>query len=203
MDLNEVEGLTEAVTHNLIAIQKLGTIEALKDLIKGEVITNVYTKVKLKEDISIGQWVHTHNIKTNLDGIKEYTFNQKLIKNSFTKRNLTFKGYKRRDGNVGIRNELWVVPTVGCVNAIGDDHVNTRTILGNAVKHTNNGGVLVLGLGCKNNTMAEFKKSLGEFDEKRVKFLISQEVSDEIEEGASLLVELYENMKRYTTIQFI
>src|ERR1700682_357203 len=46
-------------------------------------------------DISKGQWVHTHNIKTNLDGIKEYTFNQKLIENSFTNRNLTFNGYKR------------------------------------------------------------------------------------------------------------
>lgn len=178
-------------------------------------------------DILEGQWVHTHNIKTNLDGITEYTFNQKLIQNSFTDRNLTFKGYKREDGNVGIRNELWIVPTVGCVNGIadgiinrfkeivgnvsidnievlkhnygcsqlGEDHVSTRTILGNAVKHPNNGGVLVLGLGCENNNMVDFKKSLGEFDEKRVKFLISQEVSDEIEEGAKLLVELYEIMK--------
>jgi altronate hydrolase len=179
------------------------------------------------EDILKGQWVHTHNIKTNLDGIKEYTFNQKLIKNSYADRKLTFNGYKRADGNVGIRNELWIVPTVGCVNGIadkiihrfkeivgditidnvlvlkhnygcsqlGEDHISTRTILGDAVKHPNNGGVLVLGLGCENNTMADFKKSLGQFNEKRVKFLISQEVSDEIEEGAQLLVELYEIMK--------
>jgi len=178
-------------------------------------------------DVSKGQWVHTHNIKTNLDGIKEYTFNQELIENNFTNRNLTFNGYKRIDGNVGIRNELWIVPTVGCVNGIadriidrfkeivgsvtidnvlvlkhnygcsqlGDDHINTRTILGDAVKHPNNGGVLVLGLGCENNGMDDFKKSLGQFNEKRVKFLISQEVSDEIQEGAMLLVELYETMK--------
>lgn len=178
-------------------------------------------------DVSKGQWVHTHNIKTNLDGIKEYIFNQKLIENSFTNRNLTFNGYKRQDGNVGIRNELWIVPTVGCVNGIadriidrfkkivgdlsidnvevlkhnygcsqlGEDHITTRTILGDAVKHPNNGGVLVLGLGCENNGMADFKKSLGEFNEKRVRFLISQEVSDEIEEGAKLLVELYETMR--------
>jgi len=178
-------------------------------------------------DVLKGQWIHTHNIKTNLDGIKEYNFNQKLIENSFTNRNLTFNGYKRIDGNVGIRNELWIVPTVGCVNGIadriidrfkemvgnvnienilvlkhnygcsqlGEDHISTRTILGDAVKHPNNGGVLVLGLGCENNSMADFKKSLGEFNEKRVKFLISQEVSDEIQEGANLLVELYEIMK--------
>ncbi|WP_443663108.1 UxaA family hydrolase, partial [Clostridium sp.] len=135
--------------------------------------------------------------------------------------------YKRENGNVGIRNELWIVPTVGCVNGIadriidrfkemvgnltidnvlvlkhnygcsqlGEDHISTRTILGDAVKHPNNGGVLVLGLGCENNTMVDFKKSLGKFNKKRVKFLISQEVSDEIQEGANLLVELYENMK--------
>jgi altronate hydrolase len=181
-------------------------------------------------NISKGQWIHTHNIKTNLDGIKEYNFNQKLIKNTFTNRNMTFKGYKRYDGNVGIRNELWIVPTVGCVNGIadriidrfkekvgslsidnvlvlkhnygcsqlGEDHISTRTILGDAVKHPNNGGVLVLGLGCENNGMDDFKKSLGKYNDKRVRFLISQEVSDEIEEGAKLLVELYEIMKKDT-----
>jgi altronate hydrolase len=178
-------------------------------------------------DVAKGQWIHTHNIKTNLDGIKEYKFSQQLIENTFSNRNLTFNGYKRIDGNVGIRNELWIVPTVGCVNGIadkiierfkekvgnvtidnvlvlkhnygcsqlGDDHISTRTILGDAVKHPNNGGVLVLGLGCENNGMDDFKKSLGKFNDKRVKFLISQEVSDEIEEGAKLLVELYEIMK--------
>ena len=178
-------------------------------------------------DVYEGQWIHTHNIKTNLDGIKEYTFSQDILENSFTDRNLTFNGYKRENGDVGIRNELWIVPTVGCVNGIadriidrfkeivgnvtidnvevlkhnygcsqlGDDHISTRTILGDAVKHPNNGGVLVLGLGCENNTMVDFQKSLGNFNEKRVKFLISQEVSDEIQEGANLLVELYEIMK--------
>ncbi|MCB2290583.1 altronate dehydratase family protein [Clostridium sp. CS001] len=178
-------------------------------------------------DVLKGQWVHTHNSKTNLDGIKEYTFNQKLIENTYENRNLTFNGYKREDGNVGIRNELWIVPTVGCVNGIadriiarfkeivgnlnidnievlkhnygcsqlGEDHISTRTILGDVVKHPNSGGVLVLGLGCENNNMLDFKKSLGKFNEERVRFLISQEVSDEVEEGAKLLVELYEKMK--------
>ena len=179
------------------------------------------------KDISIGEWIHTHNIKTNLDGIMEYNFNQQLKQVSIGNRNLTFDGYKRANGNVGIRNELWIVPTVGCVNGIGeriiekfkedvkpvgidgveifkhnygcsqlgDDHANTRTMLGNLVKHPNAGGVLVLGLGCENNTMAEFIESLGEYDSTRIKFLVSQEVSNEIEEGAKILRELYENMK--------
>jgi altronate hydrolase len=179
------------------------------------------------KDISIGEWIHTHNIKTNLDGIMEYNFKQQLKQVSIENRNLTFDGYKRANGNVGIRNELWIVPTVGCVNGIGeriiekfkedvkpvgidsveifkhnygcsqlgDDHANTRTMLGNLVKHPNAGGVLVLGLGCENNTMAEFIESLGEYDSTRIKFLVSQEVSNEIEEGAKILRELYENMK--------
>lgn len=179
------------------------------------------------KDIEQGSFAHTHNVKTNLDGVSEYTFNQKLKELNLTDRKLTFKGYKRENGLVGIRNELWIVPTVGCVNGIaeniikkfkeevnpvindgievfkhnygcsqlGEDHANTRTILGDIVKHPNAGGVLVLGLGCENNTIAAFKESLGSFDEKRVKFLIVQEVSDEIKIGADILKELYENMK--------
>ncbi len=178
-------------------------------------------------DIEEGQWIHTHNAKTNLDGIKDYNFNQKLVKNTFENKDLTFKGYKRENGTVGIRNELWIVPTVGCINGIadkiiqkfkdeagplfidntlvlkhnygcsqlGDDHASTRTVLADAVKHPNAGGVLVMGLGCENNNMPEFKKALGDYNKKRVKFLVAQEVSDEIEEGVKLLKELYENMK--------
>lgn len=177
--------------------------------------------------IEAGEHIHSHNVKTNLEGIGEYSYNPKISARNCTKKDLNFKGYKREDGNVGIRNELWIVPTVGCVNGIaemiikkfkeevnpqgidaievfkhnygcsqlGDDHNNTKTILGNIVKHPNAGGVLVLGLGCENNQTGDFKASLGKYNENRVKFLITQEVSDEILEGVKLLKELYENMK--------
>lgn len=178
--------------------------------------------------IAPGQWVHIHNTRTNLTGKEEYTFNQKLTPNPYRAENLTFKGYRRFDGAVGIRNELWIVPTVGCVNGVaeqiintfkaeignitpldnllvlkhnygcsqlGDDHANTRTILGNAVKHPNAAGVLVLGLGCENNNMQEFKQSLGSYDENRVKFLVSQEVSNEVEEGVRLLKEIFTHIQ--------
>lgn len=180
------------------------------------------------KDITIGDWVHTQNIKTNLDGIKDYKFNQELLDISVKDKKITFQGYERENGKVGIRNELWIVPTVGCVNGIGeqiiqkfkdevnpigvdgievfkhnygcsqlgDDHINTRMMLGNLAKHPNAGGVLVLGLGCENNTMNDFIKSLGDYDKTRIKFLVSQEVSDEVEEGANILRELYENMKK-------
>lgn len=218
IDDKEIKLKEEIKRGHKIAIQEIKTGE--------NVVKYGFPVGHATKDILEGEWVHTHNTKTNLDGIKDYSFNQKLIKNTFTNRNLTFKGYRREDGSVGIRNELWIVPTVGCVNGIadkiierfkevgelsidntlvlkhnygcsqlGDDHVNTRTILGDAVKHPNAGGVLVLGLGCENNNMTEFKKSLGKFNEKRIKFLVTQEVSDEIEEGVKLLKELYENMK--------
>ncbi|MDK2805889.1 MAG: altronate hydrolase [Thermoanaerobacterium sp.] len=179
-------------------------------------------------DIPEGAWVHTHNMRTNLSGILKYIYNKKQIEESvYEKRNITFKGYRRKYGKVGIRNELWIVPTVGCVNGIGemiierfkrevkvegiddikifkhsygcsqlgDDHINTRKILSDIVKHPNAGGVLVLGLGCENNNIPSFKESLGQYDEERVKFLIAQEVDDEIEEGVKLLKELYQKMK--------
>lgn len=220
-DVIKVDGKEITVTEPV----KRGHKVAITNIKEGENIVKYgfYIGHAIK-DIEVGQWIHTHNIKTNLSGIKEYVYNKKKFENNFEDKKLTFKGYKRENGTVGIRNELWIVPTVGCVNGIadliakrfeeetsftdvhvfkhnygcsqlGDDHANTRTILGDIVKHPNAGGVLVLGLGCENNTMPDFIKSLGDYNEKRVKFMISQEVEDEIEEGAKRLKELYDNFK--------
>lgn len=178
-------------------------------------------------DIQMGEWVHVHNTKTNLKDLDTYSYSP-----NFIERNLAFPDrevniYKRKNGNIGIRNELWIVPTVGCVNGIaqrimeeflheagelkidgvnvlthnygcsqlGEDHINTRTMLQNVVKHPNAGGVLVLGLGCENNQVSDFKKTMGNYDEERIKFLICQDVEDEIEEGKNILLSLYEIMK--------
>ncbi|SMC23896.1 D-altronate dehydratase [Clostridium acidisoli DSM 12555] len=220
-DVIKVDGKEITVTEPV----KRGHKVAITNIKEGENIVKYgfYIGHAIK-DIEVGQWIHTHNIKTNLSGIKEYVYNKKKFENNFEDKKLTFKGYKRENGTVGIRNELWIVPTVGCVNGIadliakrfeeetsftdvhvfkhnygcsqlGDDHLATRTILGDIVKHPNAGGVLVLGLGCENNTMPDFIKSLGDYNEKRVKFMISQKVEDEIEEGAKRLKELYDNSK--------
>lgn len=177
--------------------------------------------------IEAGDHVHIHNTKTNLSGTIHYSFNQKLNEIVHEKRNLTFKGYRRGNGDVGIRNELWIVPTVGCVNGqadqiisqfkaenaaddidhvqvfrhsygcsqLGDDHENTQKALANLINHPNAGGVLVLGLGCENNQIDHLKKFIGEYDENRVKFLVAQEVEDEVEEGLKLFQEIYEVMR--------
>lgn len=54
------------------------------------------------------------------------------------------------------------------------------------VRHPNAGGVLVLGLGCENNRMDAFKDGLGEVDQSRIKFLVCQDVEDEISAGVEL-----------------
>jgi altronate hydrolase len=178
-------------------------------------------------DIAPGQHVHVHNLKTNLGELDSYHYNPHLEPVSVDFPGRTVNVYRRANGEVGIRNELWIVPTVGCVNGIGElivnefkqmvdisaidginvlkhpygcsqlgsDHVNTRTILQDAVRHPNTGGVLVLGLGCENNQVDEFRATLGEYDPERVRFLVTQMVGDEIEAGVAALTELYEVMR--------
>ncbi|NWN95909.1 MAG: UxaA family hydrolase, partial [Bacillus sp. (in: Bacteria)] len=82
----------------------------------------------------------------------------------------------------------------GC-SQLGDDLQNTRKILMDAAAHPNAGGVLIFGLGCENNQLDEMKAQMGEFDEKRVKFMICQDVEDEVETGLQLLEELNEAAK--------
>ena len=77
----------------------------------------------------------------------------------------------------------------GC-SQLGEDHDNTRKILADLVHHPNAAGILVLSLGCENNTPASFRTLVGEIDPERVRFLTTQEVEDEISEGLKILDEL-------------
>lgn len=169
------------------------------------------------EPIEAGAWVHTHNMKTNLSGEIDYTYNPSLQFPTHVE-TATFQGYRRRDGKVGIRNEIWILPTVGCVNDVakalvqenkdlvsgsidglytfphpfgcsqtGEDHAQTRKLLAALAQHPNAGAVLVLCLGCENLTLDQFKAELGNYDEERVKFLVCQEVEDELEAGRKML----------------
>ncbi|MCL1862417.1 MAG: altronate dehydratase family protein [Defluviitaleaceae bacterium] len=214
---------TLTINHNdnvAVALKDMGKIPAghkiaTSDIAKGEnVIKYGYPIGHALCEIKSGDHVHTHNIKTNLSGIIDYSYVPEKIAASSTAP-ATFMGYERSDGSVGIRNEVWVINTVGCVNKIaeklcklsgaddvftfvhpygcsqlGDDHEYTRKILCNMVNHPNAAGVLVLGLGCENNHISDFKKLLGTWDDKRVKFLNTQDVTDEIAEGLKLIREL-------------
>lgn len=164
-----------------------------------------------------GEWVHTHNLKTGLDDLLEYSYEPDFAEEKMTE-DASFMGYSRADGRVGVRNEIWIIPTVGCVNNVasriaelsrglvrenieavcafphpygcsqmGDDQEHTRQILANLINHPNAGGVLVLGLGCENSNIDVLKGYLGDINPDRVKFLVAQECEDEISEGVELV----------------
>lgn len=89
---------------------------ALRDIKKGEnVIKYGYPIGYALEDIKAGEHVHTHNIKTNLSGVIEYKYEPQRNEIPKTDKR-TFMGYRRKNGTVGIRNEIWIVNTVGCIN---------------------------------------------------------------------------------------
>ena len=172
------------------------------------------------QPIAAGEWVHTHNMKTNLSGQLEYSYHPKLNPPAPQVPG-TFQGYRRKNGQVGIRNEIWIIPTVGCVNDVaktlvrenqdlvtgtidglytfphpfgcsqtGADHAQTRKLLAALTRHPNAGAVLVLSLGCENLTHEQFLEELGPYDENRVKFLTCQQVEDELEAGREILTQL-------------
>ena len=188
---------------------------ALRDIKAGENIIKYGNPIgHAIVDIKKGEHVHNHNIKTNLSGNLEYKYEPHFYDIEEEDKSRTFMGYVRENGDVGIRNDVWIVVTVGCVNKVaeqiaketgalhfphpfgcsqlGDDQTTTQLILRGLVNHPNAGGVLVLGLGCENNNIDVFKKVLGETNEKRVKFLNAQDVNDDVAEGIKLVRELQE-----------
>ncbi|MCF0104362.1 MAG: altronate dehydratase [Eggerthellaceae bacterium] len=187
-----------------------------------KVVKYGYTIGNASQDIEPGSWVHVNNVKTGLSEDTEYLYEHKVFKLPELE-SKTFKGFRRKDGKVGVRNELWVIPTVGCANGIaselvrsskelvkgnidglyyfghpfgcsqmGADHAQTRKLLAALARHPNAGGVLVLALGCENLTLDQFKEELSEWDDERVKFVVSQEVEDEIAAGSETLKEIAE-----------
>ena len=180
----------------------LKDIECEQSVVKyGSPIGHVTSSVKA------GDWIHVNNLKTNLSDELSYQFTSPFTSKRATEDDSpAVQIYRRSNGDVAIRNELWIIPTVGCVNGmaklmvqeflqqhptlaidgvhvfphqfgcsqLGDDLENTKVLLQNMALHPNSGGVLVVGLGCENNQVSAFKRTLGDHDEERVKFLISQ-----------------------------
>ena len=173
-------------------------------------------------DIKAGEHVHTHTVKTILSGNLEYSYDPKFYDTPACPTDRTFMGYVRENGDVGIRNEIWIVNTVGCVNKIsqklseltgaryfphpfgcsqlGDDQTVTQKILRGMVNHPNAAGVLVLGLGCENNNIDVFKKVLGEYNPDRVRFLNTQDHDDDIEAGVAIINELKEYAAKFERV---
>lgn len=92
---------------------------ALKDFTTGDLVIKYGFPIgHARNDIPAGAWVNEKNIKTNLDGLQDYTWQPQDTTLHIPDRGLTFNGYRRKNGEVGIRNEIWILPTVGCVNGI-------------------------------------------------------------------------------------
>ena len=212
----EVQGETRDVT----ALEEIpaGHKMAICDIPEGgEVIKYGYRIGNTKEAVKCGGWIHTHNVKTALGDLLEYTYEPTPVEERTTE-DVTFMGFNRPDGRVGVRNEIWVIPTVGCVNNVataiakqanafvkgtveeviafphpygcsqmGDDQEHTRKILADLINHPNAGGVLVLGLGCENSNIDVLKPYIGDYDENRVKFLVAQESDDEIADAVEII----------------
>jgi altronate hydrolase len=90
---------------------------ALTDIAtKSNVVKYGYPIGHAREAIAKGDWVNEKTIKTNLEGLLDYEYKPEAVTLDIPKRELTFKGYKRASGETGIRNEIWIIPTVGCVN---------------------------------------------------------------------------------------
>ena len=91
----------------------------LKDFAQGEnIIKYGYPIGHALTAVEQGHWINENQIKTNLAGLLDYTYNPVSVDLNIPKKDLTFKGYRRKNGDVGIRNEVWIIPTVGCVNGI-------------------------------------------------------------------------------------
>ena len=116
-DIIEIDGLKVVVSQDTPAGHKV----LIKDAPKGtDIIKYGYPIGHAKEDLKAGDWVNENNLKTNLSGTLEYTYNPVNQELDIKKENRTFKGYVRKNGDVGVRNEIWIVPTVGCVNGIAE-----------------------------------------------------------------------------------
>ena len=208
---------------------------ALADIRAGDSVIKYGCPIGIAvRDIKAGAHVHVHNIRTNLKDVIGYSFEPvsapACISADVRQQDASgmprssggfFMGYAGEGGAIGTRNEVWIIPTVGCVSKtaeklahigkrrfaetyafthpygcsqLGADHLRTQKLLANLAMHPNAGGVLIVGLGCENNNIDEFKQQLAKqyagcemsFGG-RIQFLNTQDCADELEEGAILL----------------
>ena len=201
---------------------------ALADLAAGSAVLKYGMPIgRATRDIPAGAWVHSHNLASALGEDPDYRPappyrwpGREAALETLARSGLPdhFLGYRRAGGAVGIRNEVWVLPTVGCVNRsaeqvaelgrrefgldafafghpygcsqLGGDLDATRAILAGLAAHPNAAGVVVVSLGCENNTLAGFQAALGDQDPDRVQFLPLQQVQDEEGETRRILAQL-------------
>ena len=120
-EIIEVDGMSITINQDTPAGHKV----LIKDVKQGEnIIKYGYPIGHARQDLKAGDWVNENNLKTNLAGTLEYTYNPVDEELSIPVENRTINAYKRENGDIGVRNEIWIVPTVGCVNGIAEKLAN-------------------------------------------------------------------------------
>ena len=175
--------------------------------------------------IDAGRHVHSHNLATKLSGEEPYRYDPAPVIEPVIApvagRTRGFQGYVRADGSVGTRNQIWVIPTVGCVgrtaqrvamaaakasgvddvlafahpfgcSQLGDDLDGTARVLAALACHPNAGGVLLLGLGCEENQLSALLERLPPERRDRVRSVGAQLSADEYGDAACAIAELGE-----------
>jgi len=128
----EGDGIRVTLTTDVPAGHKVALCAIPKD---AKVIKYGFPIGYAKEDIAEGAHIHVHNLHTNLSGELAYSWHPTWPQVSSDEA-ATFMGYPRKDGRVGVRNELWILPTVGCVNDIARAlEREAQNLLGEGVEH--------------------------------------------------------------------
>lgn len=199
---------------------------ALVPLTKGDVVIK-YGEIigRATRDIQPGDWVHTHNLRSHLDEGASYHYRYEDCVLPPVEGGC-FLGYPRSWGRAGIRNEIYILPTVGCVNPIclelerqaqalvgreidgifalthqfgcsqlGQDNENIRDLLCSIALNPNASFVLIVGLGCENNSLQGIRDVLSPLRQDGVAYLNCQEVEDELAAGMELLREFANHAK--------
>jgi altronate hydrolase len=189
------------------------------------VIKYGHTIGKATRDIMPGEWVHEHNVRTCLaDGVSlpEWTEKRALFPEPRDARH--FMGYRRRSGRPGIRNDLWIIPTVGCVNGelralvrryskpawidsvkimehpygcsqLGNDLELTLSILAGLAHNPNAAGVLLAGLGCENLQVEKLLEKIRESTHTpNLRYIVMQDAAEN--EAEKKLDELAEGASK-------
>jgi altronate hydrolase len=199
---------------------------ALCDIKNGEYVIK-YGEIigRATSDIKTGEWVHSHNLRSHLDESFSYTYH--YSPKEMPQSDGYFYGYVRPSGEVGVRNEIYIIPTVGCVNDVcrrlekdaqslvggsldgifalthqfgcsqlGDDGENIKKLLSAISLNPNAAFVLMVGLGCENNTLDGMKQYLATYGRDNIAFIKCQEEHDEHARGMEILCDFAAKAKQ-------
>ena len=201
-----------------VEVRDDGRKYALRDIAAGENVIKYGMPIGHATcAIRKGEHVHVHNVATNLGDALAYRY-EPDFSDLERREPPTIRAFRHADGRIGIRNDIWVVPTVGCVNSLcerlakacgglalthpygcsqmGADHERTANLLAALCLHPNAGGVLVVGLGCENNTLDSFRKRIEAASANlklNIRFMRAQDPGDEYARGLALIAELEAN----------